>query len=88
MSSIEKSNDISHVVYRALTGQVFFQGILNKAAAKIKVLTEEDDPKNAQKFKVKFTAVVKNKESKSGEKTEKPQPKFVMEHCQGRFLNP
>ena len=61
---------------------------MNKAAAKTKVLTGEDDPKHLNKFKVKFTVVVKSKESKTSDKEEKPQPKFVVEHCQGRFLNP
>ena len=86
--SIEKINDTHHVVYRALTGQVFFQGVLNKAAAKTKVLTEADDPKHAHKFKVKFTVAVKSKECKESEKAETPQPKFAVEHCQARFQNP
>ena len=60
--SIEKANETSHVVYRALTGQVFFKGIINKVAAKTKVLTEADGPKHANKFKVKFTVAVKSKE--------------------------
>lgn len=61
--SIEKVNGTPHVVYRTLTGQVLFSGVMNKAAAKTKVLTAEDDPKHANKYKIKFTVAVKGKDA-------------------------
>ena len=60
---------------------------MNKNGAKYKVLTESDDPKNANKFKLKFTVAVKGKTS-SDANVEKPKPWYVIEHCQARFLNP
>ena len=77
--SIEKAKDVPIVVYRTLTGSIHFQGIMNKNGAKYKVLTESDDPKNANKFKLKFTVAVKGKQSDAN--AEKPKPWYVIEHC-------
>jgi hypothetical protein len=38
--SIESANGVSHIVFRNLTGKVLFSGVLNKSAAKIKVIAE------------------------------------------------
>lgn len=50
--SIEEAAGVSHLVFRTLTGTALFKGILNKSAAKIKVI---EKPK---KWRLKFTVVV------------------------------
>ena len=55
--SIEMANKLSYVIYRTLTGKALFNGIIGKQA-KVKVLDATEDPKNAHKFKAKFTSLV------------------------------
>ena len=56
--SIEDIAGVNHLVFRTLTGTALFQGILNKSAAKIKVV---EKPK---KWRLKFTAVVTDSNKK------------------------
>ena len=53
------ANKLAYVTYRTLTGKTLFNGIIGKQA-KVKVLDATDNPKNAQKFKAKFTSLVSN----------------------------
>jgi len=39
--SIEEASGANHLVFRTLTGNALFTGILNKSAAKIKVVEKE-----------------------------------------------
>ena len=55
--SLEKANKMTYVIYRTLTGKPLFKGIVGQKA-KVKVLTEADDPKFANQFRAKFTALV------------------------------
>lgn len=50
--SIEEVNGINHVVLRNMAGTALFYGILNKSAARIKVIEQE------KKWKLKFTVAV------------------------------
>jgi hypothetical protein len=50
--SIEEASGVSHLVFRTLTGNALFQGILNKSAAKIRIVEKE------KKWRLKFTVVV------------------------------
>jgi hypothetical protein len=56
--SIEKTNEVNYIVFRNFTGKVLFSGIVNKQAAKIKVLEDEN------KRKLKFTCVVTDQNKK------------------------
>ena len=46
-----------------LTGKAPFAGILNKAAAKTKVLDQDGDNKGEGEFRLKFTVAVKSKDA-------------------------
>jgi hypothetical protein len=50
--SIEEASGVSYLVFRTLTGNALFQGILNKSAAKIRIVEKE------KKWRLKFTVVV------------------------------
>lgn len=50
--SIEEASGANHLVFRTLTGNALFTGILNKSAAKIKVVEKE------RKQRLKLTVVV------------------------------
>ena len=77
--AIEKVNDMILVVFRMHTGKVPFRGVLSKAAAKTKILTEENTQKSESGFKLKFTVAVRSKDQ---------EPKgYVVEHCVAKFLS-
>jgi hypothetical protein len=50
--SIEEANMANHLVFRSLTGVALFSGVLNKSAAKIKIVVKE------KKQRLKLTVAV------------------------------
>ena len=72
------ANKLTYVIYRTLTGKTLFNGIIGKQA-KVKVLDATDNPKNANKFKAKFTSLVSNID-------ENKKSQLKIEHCEVRFL--
>ena len=80
--SLETANQMTYVIFRTLTGKQLFKGIVGQKA-KVKVLTEADDPKFARQFKAKFSALVTAVKEDGREGTSK----YAVEHCQAKFLN-
>ena len=61
--AIEDVNGRIVVVFRMLTGKAPFTGLLNKAAAKTRVLDQEGEDKGEGEFRLKFTVAVKSKDA-------------------------
>jgi hypothetical protein len=51
------ANNMTHVVFRTMTGNTLFQGIVSQKV-KVKYLNEADDPKYSRQFKAKFSSLV------------------------------
>lgn len=69
--SIECTKEVNYVILRSLTGAMLFQGIVNKASAKVRVIDKK--PKD---FRLKVMVVVTDANGK-------PQ----IEHLELVFLN-
>ena len=76
---------MTHVIFRTMTGNPLFQGIVGQKA-KVKVMTEVDGAKYASQFKAKFTTLV-NSAPKSEASSKNKLPSYAIEHCQVKFLN-
>lgn len=68
-------NNMTHIVFRTMTGNTLFQGIVSQKA-KVKDLNEKDGAKYARQFKAKFSTLVN-----SAPKSDAPSTLFAIEHC-------
>jgi hypothetical protein len=81
--SIELTNGLTYIVYRAFTGVVIFSGVLSKGSAKIKNLETDDSATELTNvgfegetiYNTKFTCVVRNAANE-----------LLVEHCIVGFL--
>ena len=83
--SLEEANKMTYVIFRTLTGKPLFKGIVNQKA-RVKALTEADDPKYTRQYKAKFTVMVTAKKAEN--ESDEPKGQFAVEHCIVKFLNP